>query len=76
MSFAQTLPLPGNSAGTFYLFTKTALVTVYGINPEVAIGYAIVQHLLGFIGILVIGFYYSIKENYKFNTGLNDSIKT
>ena len=76
MSFAQTLPLPGNSAGTFYLFTKTALVTVYGVNPEVAIGYAIVQHLLGFIGILVIGFYFSIKENYKFNTGLNDSIKT
>lgn len=70
MSFAMTLPLPGNSAGSYYLFVKTALVSIYGINAEVALGYAIVSHLLGFIGIIVSGFYYSIKENYKFNSGL------
>lgn len=70
MSFAMTLPLPGNSAGTFHLFTKLSLVSLYGINAEVAIGYATVSHLLGLIALLVIGFYYSIKENYKFNSGL------
>jgi glycosyltransferase 2 family protein len=70
MSFAQTLPLPGNSAGTYHLFTKMALVNIFGINPETAIGYATVSHLLGLIALLIIGFYYSIKENFKFNTGL------
>lgn len=72
MSFAMTLPLPGNSAGSYYLFVKTALVSIYGVNPETAIGYAIVSHLLGFLGIMVSGFYYSIKENYKFSTGINE----
>lgn len=70
MSFAMTLPLPGNSAGTYHFLTKTALVSIYGINAEVALGYASVCHLLGLIALLVIGFYYSIKENFKFNTGL------
>lgn len=73
ISFALTIPLPGNSAGSFYLFTKATLVSIFGINPEIAIGFAIVNHLLGVIGILLIGFYYSIKENYKFNTGLNET---
>lgn len=72
MSFAMTLPLPGNSAGSYYLFVKTALVSIYGINPETAIGYAIVSHLLGFVGIMASGFYYSIKENYKFSTGFGE----
>jgi len=71
MSFAMTLPLPGNSAGSYYLFVKTALVNIYNINPEIAIGYALISHLLGSLGILLSGFYYSVKENYKFNTGLS-----
>jgi glycosyltransferase 2 family protein len=70
MSFAQTLPLPGNSAGTFHLFVKMTLVNIFGINPETAIGYATVSHLFGFIILIIIGFYYSIKENFKFNSGL------
>jgi glycosyltransferase 2 family protein len=70
MSFAMTLPLPGNSAGTYHFFTKTALVSIFGINAEVALGYATVSHLLGLVALLIIGFYYSIKENFKFNTGL------
>ncbi len=69
-SFAMTLPLPGNSAGSYYLFLKTALVNIYGVNPEVAIGYALVSHLLNFLGLMISGFYYSIKENYKFNVGI------
>jgi len=75
MSFAMTLPLPGNSAGSYYLFVKTALVGIYSINPETAIGYAIVCHLLGFLGIMLSGFYFSIKENYKFSTGLGEDSK-
>lgn len=64
MTFAQTLPLPGNSAGTYHLFAKTALVAVFGIESELAIGFATVNHLLGLIFLILIGLYFSIKENY------------
>lgn len=67
MTFAQTLPLPGNSAGTFHLFASTTLVTVFSISREVALGFATVSHLLGFVALISIGFYYSVKENYKFS---------
>ena len=70
VSFAQTLPLPGNSAGTYHLFTKMALVNIFGVSAETAIGFATVSHLLGLVALLIIGFYYSFKENFKFNSGL------
>ncbi|MCX7834379.1 MAG: flippase-like domain-containing protein [Ignavibacteria bacterium] len=70
-AFAQTIPLPGNSAGSFHFFVKTTLVVIFGVAAETAIAYATISHLLTFIGILVIGFYYSVKENYKFSFKLN-----
>jgi uncharacterized protein (TIRG00374 family) len=65
ISIAMTLPMPGFGAGSYHLFTKITLVSIYGISSELALGFATVSHLLGLIGILVFGFYYSIKENYK-----------
>lgn len=70
-AFAQTIPLPGNSAGSFHFFVKTTLVVIFGVVSETAIAYATISHLLTLIGILVIGFYYSIKENYKFSFSIN-----
>ncbi len=70
-AFAQTIPLPGNSAGSFHFFVKTTLVVVFGVMSETAIAFATISHLLTFIGILIVGFYYSIKENYKFSFKLN-----
>lgn len=71
-AFAQTIPLPGNSAGSFHFFAKTTLVVVFAVSSEVAIAFATVTHLLNFIGVLVIGFYYSLKENYKFSLKPSD----
>jgi glycosyltransferase 2 family protein len=65
MSIATTLPMPGYSAGTFHLFTKITLVSIYGISSEVALGFATVSHLMGLIGILIFGIYYTIKANDK-----------
>lgn len=71
-AFAQTIPLPGNSAGSFHFFAKTTLVVVFAVSSDVAIAFATVTHLLNFIGVLVIGFYYSVKENYKFSLKPSD----
>jgi len=67
-TFAMTIPLPGNSAGTFHFFTKTALVSFFMINTEVALGFATVNHLVGLILLILIGLYFYLKENYKLNT--------
>ena len=66
-TFGQTIPLPGNSAGAFHFFAKTTLVVICSVGNEPALAFATINHLLSFIGTIVIGFYYSIKENYKFS---------
>lgn len=66
-NFAQTLPLPGNSAGSFHFFIKTTLNVVFGVDNETALAFGTVNHMLGFLGIIAIGLYYSVKENYKFS---------
>lgn len=68
ITFSMTIPLPGNSAGTFHFFTKTALVGFFMVNSEVALGYATVNHLVGLILLVLIGLYYYLKENYKLNS--------
>ena len=66
-AFAQTLPLPGNSAGTFHLFTKSTLNIILGVDAELATAYGTVNHALGTLVLIITGFYYSVKENYKFS---------
>lgn len=66
-AFGQTIPLPGNSAGAFHFFAKTTLVVICSVGNEPALAFATINHLLSFLGTIVIGFYYSIKENYKFS---------
>lgn len=64
ITFTLVLPLPGNSAGAYHFFCTAVLVS-YGINRETALTYATITHLLNFIFLVGIGFYYSIKENIK-----------
>jgi glycosyltransferase 2 family protein len=67
ITFTLVLPLPGNSAGAFHVVCTTVLVSIYAINKEVALSYATVSHLLNFVFLVAIGFYYSIKENIQIN---------
>ncbi|MEO8665312.1 MAG: lysylphosphatidylglycerol synthase transmembrane domain-containing protein [Ignavibacteria bacterium] len=62
-TFAMTIPLPANSAGIYHLFCTATLVNVFGIDKESAFGYATVSHLLGLLGIILIGAFYFVKEN-------------
>jgi len=63
VTFALTIPLPANSAGIYHLFATATLVNIYGVDQEAAFGYATVSHLLGLIGLVLIGAFYFIKEN-------------
>jgi glycosyltransferase 2 family protein len=63
VTFPLTIPLPANSAGLFHIFGTVALVNIYGINRETAFGFATVLHLLGLVGLILIGAFYFIKEN-------------
>lgn len=65
ITFAMFLPLPGNSAGAFHYICTGTLVNIFGIDREVAFGYATVNHLTGFILQILIGAFYFFKENYK-----------
>ena len=62
-TFAQTIPLPANSAGIYHLFCTATLANVFGIDRETALGFATVNHLLGLVGLLIVGSFYFIKEN-------------
>jgi uncharacterized protein (TIRG00374 family) len=68
ITFGQTIPLPGNSAGSFHFFAKTALVGFFMVNTEVALGFATLNHLVGLIVLVLVGLYYYLKENYKLNS--------
>lgn len=65
ITFAMFLPLPGNSAGAFHYICTGTLVNMFGIDREVALGYATINHLVGFLLQVLIGAYYFFKENYK-----------
>ncbi len=65
-AFATTIPLPANSAGVFHWFSTGTLVNVYGIDRETAFGFSTVNHLLGLLGLILIGSYYFLKENLNF----------
>ncbi len=63
ITFALTIPLPANSAGIFHLFATATLVNIFGVDKEAAFGFATVNHLLGLLGLILIGTYYFVKEN-------------
>ena len=63
ITFAMTIPLPANSAGIYHLFATATLVNIYGVNKEAAFGFATVSHLLGLLGLIIIGAFYFVKEN-------------
>lgn len=62
-TFAMTIPLPANSAGIYHLFCTATLVNVFGIDRESAFGFATVNHLLGLLGLIIVGAFYFVKEN-------------
>ncbi len=65
-TFALTIPLPANSAGIYHLFCTATLVNVFGVERESAFGFATVNHLLGLLGLIIVGAFFFVKENLSF----------
>ena len=70
-TFALTIPLPANSAGIYHLFCTATLVNVFGVDRESAFGFATVNHLLGLLGLIIVGAFYFVKENLSFKKAQN-----
>ena len=62
-TFAMTIPLPANSAGIYHLFCTATLVNIFGIDKESAFGFATVNHLLGLLGLVIVGALFFLKDN-------------
>lgn len=59
------LPTPGGT-GTYHYFTIQTLTKLYNVNEEVARSYATVTHVIGFLGTMIIGIYYFVKDKLHF----------
>lgn len=55
------LPTPGGT-GSYHYFTIQTLTKLYHVNEEVARSYATVTHIIGFIGTMVVGMFYFLKD--------------
>lgn len=75
ITFAMTVPLPANSAGIYHFFTVATLTSIYGVDNEAAFGFATVSHLLGLLGLILLGSYYFLKENLSFRKISSESLK-
>jgi uncharacterized protein (TIRG00374 family) len=63
-SIGVAVPTPGGT-GSYHMFASQALTNLFGVPTEVALSYATVTHAAGFIGILIIGLYFFIKDHIK-----------
>jgi len=58
------LPTPGG-IGSYHSFITGALVGLYGVKHEVALGYAVLTHGVGYIANGFLGFYFALKKQIK-----------
>ncbi len=58
------LPTPGG-IGSYHSFITGALVGLYNVKHEVALGYAVLTHGIGYIANGFLGFYFALKKHIK-----------
>lgn len=59
------LPTPGG-VGSYHSFITGTLVKIYGIQHEVALGYAVLTHGVGYITSSLFGLYFALKKHVRF----------
>ncbi len=60
-SIGFILPTPGGT-GSYHYFVIQTLTKLYGVGDDVARSYATVTHAIGFIGTILIGFYFFFRD--------------
>jgi len=69
------IPVPG-ATGTYHWVTRECLVRLFGVDVEVALSYATVTHLLGFVSITVVGLLYFLRDHLRFSEAIRASEET
>lgn len=60
-SIGFILPTPGGT-GSYHYFVIQTLTKLYSVEEEVARSYATVTHAIGFLGTMIIGIYYFLRD--------------
>jgi len=68
------LPTPGG-IGSYHSFITGALVGLYGVKHEIALGYAVLTHGVGYIINGLFGFYFALKKHIKVGRFSGSSIQ-
>ena len=66
------IPSPG-ATGSYHWIARETLVRLFGVDVEVALSYATVTHLLGFVSVTIVGLLYFLRDNLKFSEAIRDS---
>lgn len=59
------LPTPGGT-GSYHYFVIQTLTSLYHVDQEVARSYATVTHAVGFIGTMIVGIFYFLRDKLHF----------
>ncbi|MFC1513912.1 lysylphosphatidylglycerol synthase transmembrane domain-containing protein [candidate division KSB1 bacterium] len=71
ISLILTLPSAPGFVGTYHAAAKTG-ITMFSVNPDIAISLATILHLSAYIPVTIMGFYYLLKENIKISDAKKD----
>ncbi len=71
-SLSVLIPTPG-ATGAYHTFTVEALTRLYGLQREIALGYATVTHAAGYFSVIILGLYYFIRYNMRVRDVLSQS---
>jgi uncharacterized protein (TIRG00374 family) len=74
VNLATTIPSAPGYVGTFDL-PGIAVLTAYGVNPDVAGAYTLVLHVALWLPITLLGAYYLAKEGIKWSDNLRTETK-
>jgi len=67
------VPTPGG-VGSYHSFITGALVGLYGIKHEVALGYAVLTHGVGYLTNGLIGVYFALRKHIKLTREIEEKL--
>jgi hypothetical protein len=63
-SIGVAIPTPG-STGSYHVFTSQTLSRLFHVPDDVALGFATLTHAVGYIGVLVLGLYFVLRDHIR-----------
>jgi hypothetical protein len=63
-SIGVAIPTPGGT-GSYHMFASQSLSKLFGVSNTIALSYATVTHGFGYIGTMIIGAYFFLRDHIK-----------